>query len=642
MAGVRIAPYGSWSSLLSASLAAAGAVELSEVTLDGEDVYWVESRPSEGGRSVVVRRSPSGAVSDVTPPPFNARTRVHEYGGGAVAVADGVVYFSHYADHRIYRHRPGEPPRPVTPEGPWRYADLVVDRGRGRLICVREDHAGPAKEPTNTLLSVPLGGGAAEVLASGYDFYASPCLSPDGSKLAWLCWKHPNLPWDGTELWVADVAPDGSLQHPRRIAGGPAESVFQPSWSPDGALCFVSDRTGWWNLYRWQDGRTEPLYPVDAEFGRPQWRFGLSTYAFCDAHRIVCAFRKHDGWRLAALHIPSRSLRVLPLPYTEVAYVRARGDHAFFVAASPTEPWGVVRCDVETGRPEVLRRAAELPLDPELLSTPEWVQFPTTEGEVAYAWFYPPRNPKFTGPPGERPPLVVFCHGGPTSTASTALRPEVQFWTSRGIAVLDVDYRGSAGYGRAYRDRLQGAWEVADVDDCARGAEFLVERGGVDGRRLAIRGGSAGGYTTLAVLAFRDVFRAGASYFGVSDLEALHLKTHKFESRYLERLVGPYPARRDLFLARSPLYAADRIRAPVIFFQGLDDRVVPPEQSERMYRTFVENGVPTAYLAFEGEGHGFRRAETIRRCLEAELDFYGKVLGFAPADAVEPAPIQNL
>jgi len=642
MAGPRIAPYGSWKSPITSDLIVAETIRLTEIALDGDDIYWIEMRPSEGGRYVVVRRSPGGATTDVTPPGFNARTRVHEYGGGSYVVDRGSVVFSHFDDQRLYRGRPGETPVAITPDAPLRYADAVVDRARGRLICVREDHTADG-EPVNTICGVGLDGESADaVLVSGSDFYASPRLSPDGSRLAWVTWGHPNMPWDSTELWVGEVDTDGSVVRSKHVAGGPGESVVQPEWSPDGVLHFVSDRTDWWNIYRLTGGSVEPVCEMEAEFGWPHWVFRNALYAFAGDGRIVCSFTQGGTWRLGVIDPAAGELQAVDAPYSDINCVCAEGTTACFRGGSPAEHAAVVRLDLETGETDVLRRSSTIEVDPGYITAPEPVEFPTEGGRTAHAFFYPPKNRDFAAPDGERPPLLVKIHGGPTGATSTALSLDIQYWTSRGIAVLDVNYGGSTGYGRPYRERLRDNWGVVDVDDCVHGARWLVDGNLVDGERLAIRGGSAGGYTTLAALAFRDVFKAGASYFGVSDAEALAKETHKFESRYLDGLIGPYPERADVYRERSAIHHIDGLDRPLILFQGLEDKIVPPNQAEMMFDALKRKGIPVAYVAFEGEQHGFRKAKNIKRALDAELYFYGKVFGFDLADPVEPVPIENV
>jgi dipeptidyl aminopeptidase/acylaminoacyl peptidase len=636
-----VAPYGSWKSPISSDLIVRGVVGLAEVVIDGGDVYWLESRPGEGGRNVVVLLTPDRRTEDVTPQPFNARTRVHEYGGGGFTVDGGVVYFSNFADQRIYYRAPDGEPVPLTPETGRRYADMVVDRERRRLIAIREDHAGNG--PVNEIVGIDLESGEEYVLVSGNDFYSSPRLSPDGRRLVWLTWNHPNMPWDGTELMGCDLGADGFPENVEQIAGGQDESIFQPEWSPEGTLHFVSDRTGWWNLYRWREGRDEPLCEREAEFGLPQWVFGMSTYAFVSPGRIVCTYTESGSSYLAVLDTESGELEPLETPYSSIAYVRADvAAGIVFRGSSPTEAACIVRLDPSTGLHEVLRRSGDLEIDPDYLSVPEPVEYPTEDGRTAHAFYYPPKNRDYAAPDGELPPLLVMSHGGPTAASTTALDPRSQYWTSRGIAVLDVNYGGSTGYGREYRRHLEGAWGVVDVDDCANGAIYLAERGLVDGERLMITGGSAGGYTTLCALAFRDTFAAGASHFGVSDVEALARETHKFESRYLDSLIGPYPGRADLYVERSPIHSTGHLSCPVIFFQGLEDEVVPKEQAEKMFAALREKGLPVSYVPFEGEQHGFRRAENIKRALDGELYFYSRVLGFELADSVEPVPIENL
>ncbi|HLL73857.1 MAG TPA: S9 family peptidase [Pyrinomonadaceae bacterium] len=649
----RVAPYGSWRSPITSDLIVRGSVGLGMTATNGRDVYWLESRPSEAGRSFVVRRGGDGASADVNPQPYGARTRVHEYGGGDFAVHKGTAYFSDFADQRLYKvPAGGGAPRPLTPEGrDLRFADAVYDPRRNLLFAVREDHTAGGHEPANTIVRLDAGAGESEldagrVVASGYDFYSTPRLSPDGRRLAWLSWNHPNMPWDGTELWLGELDEEGSVTNGRRAAGGTSESIFQPEWSPDGRLYFVSDRSGWWNLYRaGEDGEgIEPLCEREAEFGQPQWGFGMATYAFVSAERLVCAFTERGLSRLAEIDTGSKRLREIETPYTDISFVRASTEtgRVVFRGGASAIPASIVSLDPATGRTEVLRRSNDLQIGEGYFSTGEPVEFPTENALTAHAFYYAPRNRDFRAPEGELPPLLVLSHGGPTSSAPTALSLKIQYWTSRGFAVLDVNYGGSTGYGRAYRERLDGAWGLTDVDDCVNGARYLVARGLADPARSAIAGGSAGGYTTLCALTFRDQFRAGASHYGVSDLGALVRDTHKFESRYLDRLVGPYPEREDIYRERSPINFTDRLSCPVIFFQGLEDKVVPPNQAEVMVEALRKKGLPVAYVAFEGEQHGFRRAENIRAALDGELYFYSRVFGFELADEVEPVEIDNL
>jgi dipeptidyl aminopeptidase/acylaminoacyl peptidase len=629
MTSAKVAPYGSWKSPITSDLIVSGTIGLTDPALDGDCLYWVESRPSEAGRNVIVKMSPDGRITDVTPPAFNARSRAHEYGGGAYLVYEGSVYFSNFADQRIYRQAPGADPEPLTTAEEFHYADAVIDARRRRLICVREDHTAKSRDSINSIVAIELAGSASgDLLVSGNDFYSSPQLSPDGNHLAWLTWNHPNMPWDGTELWVARLGEDGAIAESQLVAGGERESIFQPEWSPGGVLHFVSDRTGWWNLYRRRESGIESLCPMGAEFGAPQWVFRMSTYAFETEQRIICAYNERGAWRLASLDAETGELDRIETPYTQVSSLRAGRGRVVFCGGSPVEPTSVVSLDAATGRIDVLRRSSSIQVEEGYLSAPESVEFPTGQGLTAHGFFYAPENKDYRAPGGERPPLIVISHGGPTSAASTSLSLNIQYWTSRGIAVLDVNYGGSTGYGRAYRERLNGQWGVLDVDDCVNGARFLVKQGRVDGDRLIIRGGSAGGYTTLAALTFRDVFKAGASYYGISDLEVLEQDCHKFESRYNHSLIGPYPERRDLYRDRSPIHFTERLSCPLILFQGLEDKVVPPNQAEMMYEAVRKKGLPVAYIAFEGEQHGFRKAENIKRALDGELYFYSKVFGF--------------
>jgi dipeptidyl aminopeptidase/acylaminoacyl peptidase len=666
-----VAPYGSWSSPISAAIVAGGSLGLEQIDLHGREVFWIEKRPDEGGRQVIVRLNGEGLVQDVTPASMNARTRMHEYGGQCYAVAEGLVVFSNLADGRLYAQETGEPPRPLAPEGPYRYGDLSVTQEGGRVICVREDYGGAdeaatteaKREPVDAIVSISIGRDSSlplvaqkdntsgtqndglsggRVLVQGSDFYGAPTLSPDGRSLAWLTWSHPDMPWDGTELWLGDIAADGAVVNRRLAVGGPGESVFQPEWSPDGNLTFVSDRTGWWNLYRLDHDRVEALHPMEAEFGVPAWVLGLRTYDFIGPGQIVCSFCEKGSWRLALLDTTSLAFEPIPLPFTHISGVRAGDGFVCFIASSPAENAHLVRLNLGARSIEVLRRSCPEQPEPGFIAPPQAIEFPTERGLTAHAYFYPPRNREYAGPPGERPPLLVMAHGGPTDAVSPSLSLGTQFWTSRGFAVVQVNYGGSTGYGRAYRERLNGKWGVVDVEDCVNAARTLAAQGLVDGDRMAIRGGSAGGYTALRALTMHNLFRAGAIYYGVSDLEMLAQDTPKFESRYHLRLVGPYPKERALYRERSPVHFADKISAGLIFFQGLEDTVVLPPQTEEMARAVQRNGLPVASVMFEGEGHGFRRAETTRRALEAELYFYSRIFGFTLAEPIEPVAIENL
>ncbi len=632
-------PYGFWTSPITSDLVVADAIRLEQVALDGDAITWSETQPQKQGRTFVYRVGADGEPVRVTPDDssaFSVRSRAHEYGGGAFAVGDGVVYFSNNRDQRLYRQDAGRPPFPITPAAAGaaadalRYADGVVDRRRTRMVCVREDHT-VAGEAINTLVGVDLSVATEpEVLVSGNDFYSTPRLSPDGNRMSWLTWRHPDMPWVATEAWVGDVLQDGTIANARRVAGGPDESVFQPEWSPDGRLYFVSDRgAGWWNLYRERDGAIEPLHAMDAEFGRPQWQFGLSTYAFESADRLIACFVRDGVWTLAEIDTRSGRFDVIPTEFNDIAQLRAAPGRAVFIGGSPSEAPALVEFDLQTGDHRVLRRAFVVGEDVRrTVSIPQPIAFPTGVGETAHAFYYPPFSSAFAAPPHEKAPVLVKSHGGPTSAAPSTLSLSTQYWTSRGIGVLDVNYRGSTGYGRPYRLRLERQWGLVDVEDCVAGARWLIANRNADPERLMISGGSAGGYTTLSALTPKGdrVFSGGASYYGVSDLEALARDTHKFESRYLDWLIGPYPQDLETYAERSPINHVDRLSAPVIFFQGAEDRVVPVNQTELMVEALKIRAVPVGYFLFEGEQHGFRKAENIKRALDAELYFYAMLI----------------
>ncbi|MCU1454535.1 MAG: peptidase prolyl oligopeptidase active site domain protein [Acidimicrobiales bacterium] len=653
-------PHGSWPSPITAATLVATASAVGEIRVDGEDVWWSESRPSEGGRTQLVRGRPDGTRVDLFATPesaartWNARTQVHEYGGGAWSVRGGVVVFADWGDQRLYRVADGAQPVAITPEPTTprglRWADLVAIDDDW-LVCVRESHEPAAVEAhgeaVNELVAVPLDGSAVDdpgrvrVLVSGPDFVAGPAVADD--TLAWIQWDHPRMPWDGTELWTATLvgAADGpvALEAAQPVAGGPSESVVQPLFVGD-HLIYCSDRTGWWNPWRVGADGPEPLIAggVEAEIGGAQWVFGLRWLAPLADGRLACSITRSGLTGLAVIE-PDGRLVEATAGFTAVEQVVAQGDEAIVVAAPPDGELRPYRCRIAadgTTELELLRPGRDLGIEPAWFSVPEPIEFASTAGRRAHALYYPPTNPEVQGAEGELPPLLVLSHGGPTSAARARLDLGRQFWTSRGFAVVDVNYGGSTGYGRPYRRLLDGAWGIVDVEDCIAAARHLAAAGLADPERLAIRGGSAGGYTTLAALAFHDAFAAGASHYGVADLEALARETHKFESRYLDGLVGPYPEARDVYVARSPIHHAEGLSCPLIVLQGLEDEVVPPNQAEMMIAALAARGVPHAYVPFPGEQHGFRRSESIVRALEAELWFYGRVFGFEPADRIEP------
>jgi dipeptidyl aminopeptidase/acylaminoacyl peptidase len=647
-APTTIAPYGTWPSTISAARVAAGATPMSGLQAggaDGNDIFWLAGRAAEAGRNTLLRHH--GAHTDeLTPAPFNVRTRVHEYGGGAYLVDGTTAYFSHFADNRLYRldiNDEQAAPVALSQGGKHRFADFVADRANSRLIGVRElhgddDHA----QPANTISAVT-SDGVETVLVQGADFYSSPRLSPDGRTLAWLSWDHPRMPWQGTTLWRADVDADGMLGTPVAVAGGAEESICQPEWSPDGVLHFVSDRSGWWNLYRQRAGQDiDALCPMEAEFASPHWTFGNSMYGFRSAGEIICTYIDKGVSRLARLLPASGKLEAIANPYEEIRELRVAPGYVAMLAGSPTIALELARIDFTEEGVEILAQSIEELPDEANLSVPVNMSYPSANGRTSHAFFYPPRNRDVAGPEGDKPPVIVISHGGPTGMTVNTLKLATQFWTSRGFGVLDVNYGGSTGFGRAYRDLLKGQWGIVDVEDCVAGARALVERGLADGDRLIIRGGSAGGLTTLCALTFHDVFKLGASYYGVSDLKGLDQDSHKFESHYNAYLIAPQPQAEALYQARSPIHHTHRLQRPMIFFQGLDDKVVPPQQSETMVDALRARGVPVAYVPLDGEGHGFRKGENIVRTLEAELYFYQRMFGLHDAAAPAPVPIDNL
>lgn len=655
MSAVEKKPYGSWVSPLAASQIAAGVIKVGQPQWDGDDLYWLEGRPLEGGRNVIVRRSAAGKIEDMIHAPFNARTRVHEYGGGDFLVADGTIYFSNFADQQIYVCRAGSLPTYLAGSDRTRFADYNFDRKRKLLFCVMETHGETEHDVKNSIVSINEKGEITPV-AEGCDFYASPRVSPDGRFLCYMQWNHPNMPWDECELQLCELNSEGRVSAVERIAGGKELSVSSPQWGADGTLFFVNEETGFWNLYKIDaeyltGSPTKDLYskavPVlseSREHGLPAWVFGMSTYAPLKDGNVLLAANDRGTWELLLLekdgaggHKPLR----IKAPYTSFGYVKAGNKQASMCAGSPETFNALVSFDLKEHTFNVERNTTEMQVEKKYISKPQTIEFETAGGKTAFAFFYPPKNEDFEAPKGELPPLIVFSHGGPTGQTSNDLRLSVQYWTSRGFAIVDVNYGGSTGFGREYRERLKRNWGIVDMQDCENAARYLANKGLVDRERMAIAGGSAGGYTTLCALTFGEIFRAGASHFGVSDLEALALDTHKFESRYLDRLVGDYPAEKDIYTQRSPIHHTDKLSCPIIFLQGTEDKVVPPSQSEAMVKALEEKKLPVAYVLFEGEQHGFRQAKNIARALEAELYFYSRVFDFELGNPVEPVEIIN-
>lgn len=638
------APYGAWKSPITSDLIVQGSIGLVSPTWHRGEIFWFESRPQDGGRNVLVKQDSDGSERDINPAPFNIRTRVHEYGGDAWLLHERTLYFSNFSDQHLYRQPldDTEPTQLTHVEG-LRFANGCVDSTRNRIIYVIEDHAN-TDEVENTLGAVDLTTGEVTILTRGHDFYAAPVVSPDGERLAFMTWDHPNMPWDESVIWLASFNDDGQLAQPNPVAGGTQNdqkiSVQQPQFSPAGVLHYISDESGWWNLY--QHGEANSLCAMEAEFGKPPWGFGLHTYDFLDPGHIVCLYRIANVSQLAILDTDTGACTPIELPYTDLTGISLHDKTLMTRAASPVTSPELVKIDLETGQCAIFKRSTSVPFDPGYYSVPETIEFPTANEQTAHGFYYPPANKDYESVSGTAPPLVVMMHGGPTSATDSVLKLETQFWTSRGFSVLDVNYRGSSGYGRVYRETLIRQWGIVDVEDAVHGTQYLVQQGKADADRLAIRGRSAGGFTTLSALTFTDTFKAGASHFGVSDLEALVKETHKFESRYLDTMIGAYPEEIEVYTARSPIHHADQLASPCIFFQGLEDKVVPPNQAEILVADLTEKGIPVAYVPFEGEQHGFRDAANIKRTLDLELYFYGRIFGFTPADRIEPIPITNL
>jgi dipeptidyl aminopeptidase/acylaminoacyl peptidase len=662
MAAPKVAHYGSWESPIKSAELSSGTLRVGQTQYDNDDLYWIEGRPTEGGKQILVRREKNGTITDVSPRGFNVRTLVNEYGGAPYLVRNGKVFCSNYSDQVVYQINPDanatvdERRIPLTPEGEYYFADFEYDSNRHRLLFVCEDHSDPTRQPVTTINVVATAKSGEkstrqkmEILVSGNDFYSNPRFSPDGKLLAWISWDHPNMPWDGTALWMAEVGENGALMKHRKIAGADDESVMQPVWSPNGDLLFISDRLGWWNIYALPNP-TKNLNPValfekNSDFATPQWVFGLSNYCFTGERTLAATFFENGKWQLALIQLDAlsktKNTTLIPSDLTEMGYLTTNGSKIAMVAGSPTQQSAVVDLKLDDLSFEVVKASNPAPIAQRYTSIPKAIEFPSERNLIANAYFYPPYNEDYVAPEGELPPLLLTVHGGPTSASSNSLDLAIQYWTSRGFAVMDVNYAGSSNYGRQYRQRLTLNWGLVDLEDCQNAAKFAARQGWVDPKRMAITGGSAGGYTALCALTFSDVFAAGSSHYGVSNLETLLHDTHKFESRYLDRIVGPYPAYKQIYQNRSPINNVEKLSRPIIFFQGLDDKVVPPAQTETMVAAMRSRKIPFSYLSYEGEGHGFRKAENIRRTIDAEFLFYSKIFGFEPAESLEAIEIEN-
>ena len=631
----NIYPYGSWPSPITADLLTAQNLRFSEPQACGDELFWLETRPAEKGRNALVHLTANGERRDLLPEPYSIRTRAHEYGGGSYLVTPDFIICVLDSDQRVYHfNRHSKVLTALTPENPqhktyFRFADFCWDNSRQRILAVREDHTSNEHFARSEIVAINLQAPyEIKVLVSGADFYSNPRLNSSDNVLSYLCWNHPQMPWDGSKCYCAELNTAGDIQRTQFIAGGTTESIFQPQWSPDDSLFFVSDRNNWWNIYRFDfaTSSSDIVCDMAAEFATPQWVFAMSTFGFLNAQEIFCCYSRNGQWQLGIIAIKQKRLSEIVCDFSDISAIHCYSGKAWFLAASATQA-SALFC-AHNQNIELIAQTSQNLLTGAELSPPQAITFPTRDGENAYGFYYAPKSKDIQAPENTLPPLIVMCHGGPTGATETSLNLKIQFWTSRGFAVLDVNYRGSTGYGRLYRDRLKNNWGLTDVIDVCSGVDYLVGCGWVDPQKIAIRGSSAGGYTVLAALTFSDSFTAGASLYGIGDLEALAQDTHKFEAHYLDSLIGAYPKERDTYRARSPINHIDQLNCPVIFLQGLQDKVVPPNQAEAMVAALTQKGNKNTYITFADEGHGFRQAENIKRAIEAELAFYQSI--FSP------------
>ena len=620
--------FGTWPSTISAQLITQAAPRLSFIQSDNDNLYWVEGRPWDAGRNVIMCRDSAGTIRDLLPSPFSHYSKVHEYGGMAYTLCADHLYFVNAADQRIYQLNllTKEQPIALTQEG-LRFADLVTNTEQHQLIAIAERHH-QDREPENFIASINLITGELNTLVSGADFYAYPRLSPDQQQLCWIEWRHPNMPWDSTQLWCAQLK-SNQLGEKRLVAGADNnEAIFQPNWSPDNQLYYVSDKDNWWNIYG-ADGLA--VVEKKAEFATPLWQFGMSTYGFIDSDTIGCLWTEQGLWHSGFITIATGHLSIADHKYSSLESACCHQGRLYMVAGAPALANQIISIKPNLTNSSVssIYAPASLDLDAGDIAQPQSLFFPTGDKQLVHAFYYPPTNALYQGLENERPLVIALCHGGPTGATDSGLNLKIQYWTNRGFAVVDINYRGSTGFGRQYRQGLQDVWGIADVEDTQYAIRYLAEQQQIDPQRCLIRGGSAGGYTVLSALTFTDTFKAGASLYGIGDLETLATDTHKFESRYLDSLIGPYPESRDIYLQRSPIHHAEGLNCPVIFLQGLQDKVVPPNQAEMMVDLLKQKGIQVEYVTFADEGHGFRKADNIIHAMESELAFYRDVFNLA-------------
>ena len=601
------------------------SLNISDIHIDGDDVYWIEKRDDEDGRNVIIKKDNNGNVTDVIPNKFNAKTNVHEYGGGSFSVSNGIVIFSNYPDNRLYKVSEADPlPTPITKDDPnLRYANIAFDNFHNRIITVHENHTNP-NNIINSLVSINLEAPNNMItIKSGADFYSSPSINPDSTKLAWIEWNHPNMPWDSTSLHVGNISDDGSLLNHKQISGFQNESVSNPIWSPDGILHYISDSSGWWNIFCLKGTQEINLTPIKAEFTQPQWQLGINFYDFISEDNIVCSYTQNGMWKLALLSTSDKQIKQILPEFTEIgrAGIKASKEKIVSILGSYDSGYKLYEYNIQNTQISQISSKEDPDINKAYYSTPQNIEYETKGYQQSNGFYYKPTNP-FHESSKTLPPLIVITHGGPTAATNGTLNLEIQYWTSRGFAVLDVNYRGSTGYGTQYRKQLNGKWGIYDVEDCISGAIHLVNKGEVNPDQLIIKGRSAGGYTALAALTFSDVFTAGVSYYGISDLTALAEETHKFESRYLDSMIGKYPEHKQEYKNRSPIFHIDKITSPILLFQGLKDKIVPPNQSQNMANLLTQKGIYNSLITFVNESHGFKEPENIKKCLIEELKFY--------------------